>query len=120
MWTLSKPKVRHLLALVIFVPLLLLTLYFVTINSDDYEEALRFVSEDARVANSIGRVSRADFKFWSGFDSGGGIAHYSFEAATETGVFGIKVRLKKISGSWRVEAADIHARDGTVKRIAVI
>ena len=123
MWPLIKPKVRHLVALAIFLPSLLVMLYLVTINSEDYEEAERFVAQDARVAASIGHVKKTDFKFWSGFESatsgGGGHANYSFEATTDQGVFTIEVHLRRASGTWRVEAADVRARDGTQTRIAM-
>lgn len=117
MWALIKPKPRHIVALAIFLPLLLLMLYLVTINSEDYEEAERFVSQDTRVAASIGRVQKTDFKFWSGFESatsgGGGHASYVFEATTDKGIFTVDVRLRRASGTWRMEAANIRGRDGT-------
>lgn len=123
MWPLIKPKARHLVALAIFLPSLLLTLYLITINSEDYEQAERFVAQDARVAASIGQVKKTDFKFWSGFESatsgGGGHASYSFEATTDKGVFTIDVHLRRASGKWRVEAADIRGRDGAQNRIVV-
>jgi len=64
MWSLIKPKVRHLMALAVFLPLMLLVLYLVTKKTDAYEEAARFVAEDARLSASIGTVQKTDFKFW--------------------------------------------------------
>ena len=117
MWALIKPRARHVIALAIFLPLLLLTVYLVTINSEDYEEAERFISQDARVADSIGRVIKTTFEPWKGFEFGGGKASYSFEATTDKGVFTIDVRLRRASGKWHIEDADIRGRDGMQSRI---
>ncbi len=113
MWPLIKPKARHLLVLALFLPLLLLTLYVVTRNTDAYEEAERFVAQDARVVASIGRVTKTDFKFWEGFEFTGSNANFSIEAMTEEGTFIVDVRLRCSAGTWRLEMADILAHDGT-------
>jgi len=108
MWPLIKPKARHLVALVLFLPLLLLTLYSVTKNTDAYEEAARFVAQDVRVAASIGQVKKTDFEFWKGFEFTGSNANFSIEATSEKGTFIVDVRLRHVAGTWRVEAADIR------------
>lgn len=119
MWPLIKPKARHFVALAVFLPLLLLTLYFVAKNTDAYEEAERFVAQDARVAASIGNVKKIDFRFWEGFEFTGSNANFSIEATSDKGTFIVDVRVRSVAGAWRVEAADIRARDGTLIRIAV-
>jgi hypothetical protein len=120
--TLPLPKRRHIVALVVFSLLLLATLYFVAIFSEDYETAEQFVAHDSRVSASIGKVQRVNFKFWDGFDSvggNGGSASYSFNAITDKGEFVIEVHLRCSAGIWRVEAADIRAHDGALTHIAV-
>lgn len=117
MWPLVKPKARHIVALALFLPLLLLTLYLVAKNTDAYEEAERFVARDIRVATSVGQVKKTNFKFWEGFEFTGSNANFSIEATSEKDVFIIDVRLRCVAGTWRVEAADIRARDGTQTRI---
>lgn len=105
----------------IFVPLLLLALYTVTKNRDDYETAERFVAHDPQVALAIGKVQQVGFKFWSGFESvggNGGHANYSFSATTAKSEFAVEVRLRCVAGAWRVETADIRALDKTQTRIA--
>lgn len=118
MWALIKPKPRHLVALAVVLPLLLLTLYLVTKNTAAYEEAERFVSTDARIVDSIGRVSRVEFKFWKGFEFTGSDATFSFEATSEKGAFTVDVRLRCVAGKWRVETVDIRTQNRLEKRIA--
>jgi hypothetical protein len=117
MWPLIRPKARHLVALAVFLPLLLLGLYLVTKNTDAYEEAARFVEQDARVAASIGTVKKTDFKFWEGFEFTGNNANFSVKATSDRGTFVVDVRLRCVAGAWRVEAADIRGQGGTLTRI---
>ncbi len=108
MWSLIRPKARHLVALAVFLPLLLLTIYLVTTNTDAYAEAARFVTQDARVTAAIGAVQKSDFKFWDGFEFTGNTANFSIEATSDKGKFVVNVRLRCIAGIWRVETADIE------------
>jgi hypothetical protein len=122
LWSRLLPQRRHWIAMAIVLPLLLVTLYAGTKNSEDYETAERFVAQDPRVATAIGKVQQVGFKFWSGFESvggNGGHASYSFSATTDKGEFIVEIRLRRVTGSWRVETADIRAPDGTQTRIAV-
>jgi hypothetical protein len=117
MWALIRPKARHVVTLAIVLPLLLLTLYFVTKSTEAYEEAERFVSADARVVDAIGRISRVEFKFWEGFEFTGSEANFSYEVMSEKGAFTIEVHLRKTSGKWHTETASIRAQNGMEKRI---
>lgn len=117
MWPLIKPKARHLVALAVFLPLLLLGLYIVTKNTDAYEEAARFVAEDDRVAASIGIVKKTDFRFWEGFEFTGRNAHFSIGATSDKGTFVVDVYLHSVAGEWNVEAANIREHDDTLTRI---
>lgn len=101
----------------IFLPLLLITLYLTTKNTDAYEAAARFVATDARIAASIGPVAKTSFKFWDGFEFTGSDANFSLDATTDKGKFVVEVHLRYLAGTWRVETADIRARDGTQTRI---
>lgn len=94
----------------IFVPSLLITLYLTTKNTDAYEAAERFVATDARIAASIGSVTKTSFKFWDGFEFTGSDANFSLGATTDKGEFVVEVRLHCVAGSWRVDTADIRAR----------
>ncbi|MEF9388220.1 hypothetical protein V4890_21730 [Ralstonia solanacearum species complex bacterium KE056] len=108
------------MAMVLFVPLLLLALYLITVNGEDYETAKKFVAQDAHIAATTGKVRRVGFKFWSGFESvggNGGHASYSFNAASDKGEFLVEVRLGHVAGAWRVEAADIRGQDGTLTHV---
>jgi hypothetical protein len=122
MWRLIQPKGRHLVALVVFVSLLLTLLYVVTRQTDAYEAAERFVSSDARVAESVGTVTRIDFKFWEGFQfmssANGGEANFTFEVVgSKGGISIIEVHLRSSSGTWRVVTADIRSSEGATSRI---
>lgn len=121
-WALVLPKRRHLLLMVISTFLLLMALYVVTINSEDYETAKKFVAQDTRVASVIGKVKRVGFKVWDGFESvggNGGYAKYSFSVTSDKGEFVIEVRLNCVGDVWNIKAADIRTRDGTQSHINV-
>lgn len=105
------------MALAVFLPLLLLAIYLVAKNTNAYKEAVRFVEQDARVAGSIGKVQKTDFKFWSGFEFTSSNAHFSIEVTSDKGVFVVDVYLSCVAGIWHVRAADIRARDDSLTRI---
>jgi len=111
------PQRRHVFALVVFVSLLLLTLYFVATHSKAYEEATQFISSDTRVGQSIGRVNRVEFKFWKGFEFTDRRANFSFEAKSEVGIFDVDIYLSCAVEKWRVEWVDIRSQSGQEKRI---
>ena len=121
MWRLMVPKARHVVALVVFLSLLLSLLYGVTPRTDAYEAAERFVLADARVAESVGSVIRAEFKFWNGFhftsSSNGGEANFTFEVVGSKKVSTVEVHLRSSSGVWRVVTADVRTSDGATSRI---
>lgn len=116
------PKRRHLAALAIFVPLLLVALYAVTKTSQDYETAESFVAHDSRIAAVTGKVKQVSFMLWRGFESvggNGGHASYSFSATADNGQFVIDVHLRCVAENWRVTTVDIRTRDGAETRITV-
>lgn len=121
MWRLIKPKGRHLVALVVFLSLFLALLYVVARHTDAYEAAQRFIASDARVIESVGSVTRVDFKFWEGFhftsSANGGEANFTFEVVGSKGVSIIEVHLRSSSGVWRVVIADVRSANGATARI---
>lgn len=116
------PKRSHWAAMTIITSLLLLTIYVITKNSEDYTTAERFVEQDIRIAAAIGKPQQVSFMFWSGFESSGGIgghAEYTFNATTDNGVFVVKVSLRNTAGAWRVNSVDIRGRRGILTHIVV-
>jgi hypothetical protein len=85
MWSLIRPRARHLVALAARLTSLLLLLYIVTKNAVACKEAARFVATDARVAGSIGPVQKTDFRFWEGFELTGNAASRPIEATSDKG-----------------------------------
>lgn len=122
-WSLVKPKIRHIVALVIFLLLMLSILYVVVTNNDSYQEAYRFIVNDSRVATELGEVKRVDFEFWHDFEfssfGNNGHADYSFSVTTKNGVFHVETQLQIISGIWKVTAANIRLTDGRLKHITL-
>jgi len=112
MWSLIKSKAGYLVALAVFLLMLLLVLYIVAKNTDAYDEAARFVSEDARIVASIGTVQKTSLKFWDGFEFTGNNANFSIEATSEKGTFVVDVHVRRVGGAWRVDTAEIRGRDG--------
>ena len=117
MWALTRPTVRHVVALIAFIALLLLTIYFVATKTDAYEEAERFVHSDPRLLDTVGPVAEVHFRFWNGFQFTGCAANFSFEVVSQKGAFPVDVYLRCNAGRWRVESADIRSPDGQLKRI---
>ena len=121
MWRLMVPKARHMVALAIFVPLLLVLLHVVARHTDPYEAAEQFLMSDARVAESVGSVARVDFKFWDGFhfasSSNGGEANFTFDVSGSKRVSTIEVHLRSSSGVWRVVIAEVRSSNGETARI---
>lgn len=108
MWSMMKPKIRHLLGVSVFLPLTLLLLYSVTQNTPAYNEASRFVQTDAATSRQIGRVIETKFNFWDGFAFTGSNANFSIEAIGEKGRCTVDVSLIHVNGKWHVESSAIR------------
>lgn len=122
MWPLVKPKARHFLAMLVFVPVLLIAQYFLVIQSNEYQEAENFVSSDQRLSGVIGAVKKFDFKFWADFKSVAGIggsASYSFNVTTERGMFVATVELRNSSEGWHVVKAYGQDPNGATFRVDI-
>lgn len=104
----KRSLVRSVIALVLFVPFLLVLLSAFTKATQAYEQAERFVVADKKVVEAIGTVTKADLKFWDGFGFTGSKARFSIEATGEKGVVVVEVRLRSAEGTWNVEAARIR------------
>ena len=117
MWALIRPKVRHVVALILFIALLLPKLYFVVTKTDAYEEAEHFVHSDPRLLDAVGPVAEVRFRFWNGFQFTGCTANFSFEVVSPKGAFPVDVYLRCDAGRWKVERADIRSSDGQPKRV---
>lgn len=120
MWRLVVPKARHVVALIVFVSLLLPLLYMATRHTDPYEAAERFLSSDVRVVESVGSVTRIDFKFWDGFHFNGEEANFTFEVTGSKGASVIEVSLRRSSGVWRVVTTEVLSAEGAASRIVRI
>jgi hypothetical protein len=117
MWSLILPKRRHVVALVVFVPLMLGLLYFFTRTTEPYETAEHFLRSDGRIVTAVGQVAQVNFKFWEGFHFTGGDASFTFEVTGSKGASVVALQLKRTAGQWRVVAADVRAADGSTSRI---
>lgn len=117
MWSLILPKPRHVVAFVVFVPLMLGLLYFFTRNTEPYETAEHFLRSDGRIASAVGPVAQVNFKFWQGFHFTGGEASFTFEVTGSKGASLVELQLQRSAGTWRVIAADVRAADGSTSRI---
>lgn len=117
MWSLIVPKRRHVIALVVFVPLMLGCLYFFARNTESYEVAEHFLRSDGRIASAVGPVAQVNFKFWEGFHFTGGEASFTFDVTSGKGTSVVSLQLRRSSGVWSVTAADVRAADGSTSRI---
>lgn len=120
MWPLTKPKVRHALILGAFVPSLLLSIYWITIGSEDYIEATQFIGTEGQISAAIGPVKKINFRFFRGFESGGGRANYKFRVEAEKGVFDIEVFLRRSNNTWRVQTVNVHDLDGSPRHVIAV
>ena len=110
-----------MIAFIIFMCVLYGSIDLVVKNSDDYEVAVNFVTQDARVAATIGEIRKIRFNFF-GFETvggPGGHANYSFYVATTSGEFVINVKLRFTAGWWRVKEVDIVSENGKQTQIVV-
>lgn len=117
MWSLIIPKPRHIVALIVFVPLMFGLLYFFARNTEPYETAENFLRSDGRIASAVGQVAQVSFRFWEGFHFTGGEASFTFEVAGDKGTAVVALQLRRSSGTWRVIAADVRAAAGSTARV---
>ena len=97
-----------MIALVVILPLFLLTLYLVTKNNAAYIAAERYISEDIRIIDSIGHAKRIEFNFWEGFNYTGSDANFVFNVVSEKGAYTVEINLGKASGIWHVKTSVIR------------
>lgn len=102
------PKKRHVIALLVYLPLFLLVLYLVTKNNPAYIAAEHYISEDIRMIDSIGHSKRIEFNFWEGFNYTGNEANFVFNVISEKGTYTIEINLGKTSGIWHVKTSEIR------------
>lgn len=117
MWSLIVPKRRHVIALVVFVPLMLGCLYFFARNTEPYEVAEHFLRSDGRIASAVGPVDQVSFRFWDGFHFTVCEASFTFDVMGGKGTSLVALQLRRSSGTWRVVAADVRAADGSTSHI---
>lgn len=93
----------------ILLTLLLIGLYYFTIQSDAYQEAEHFALTSPEVARITGPVSKVSLKFWSGFDviysGSGGAASFVFSLKGEKEESVLDVRMTRTANSWTVVEA---------------
>lgn len=117
MWSLIVPKRRHIIALIVFAPLMLGLLYFSARNAEPYEVAEYFLRSDQRIASVVGPVAQINFKFWEGFHFTGGDASFTFEVTGSKGASVVVLHLQRSAGAWRVIAADVRPAGGSTSRV---
>lgn len=102
-------KLRHLVIVGIILAVLLIGLYYFTIQSDAYQEAEHFALTSSEVAQITGPISEASLKFWSGFhvasSGSGGDASFVFNLKGEKEESILDVRLIRTANSWTVVEA---------------
>lgn len=102
-------KLRHLVTFGILLVTILIGLYYVTIQSDAYQEAEHFALTSSEVAHLTGPISEASLKFWSGFhvasSGSGGDASFVFSVKGEKEEAILDVRLVRTANSWNVVEA---------------
>jgi len=102
-------RLRHLVIVGILLTVLLIGLYFFTIQSDAYQEAERFALTSSEVAQMTGPISEVSLKFWSGFhvasSGSGGDASFVFSLKGEKEESILDVRLIRAANSWTVVEA---------------
>ena len=102
-------KLRHLVIVGILLVVLLIGLYYVTIQSDAYQEAEHFALTSSEVAQIAGPISEASLKFWSGFhvasSGSGGDASFVFSLKGEKEESILDVRPIRTANSWTVVEA---------------
>ena len=102
-------RFRHLMIVGILLTLLLIGLYYFTIQSDAYQEAEHFALTSPEIARITGPVSKVSLKFWSGFDviysGSGGAASFVFSLKGEKEESVLDVRMTRTANSWTVVEA---------------
>ncbi len=108
MWPLNQIKLRHIIAFAVFVAITVPLLYFVTVNSNEYKEAVRFITNDPKLADSIGKVRSITLRFWDGYESSGYSAYYTFGVISDRGKFIVDIHLREIHDKWTVEKVNVR------------
>jgi len=109
-------KLRHLVVVAFLLVTLFVGLYFFTIQSDPYQEAMHFALTNPEVMNVTGPISEVNLNFWSGFhviESGsGGEASFVFslKGKKDESVV-LDVRMMRAANSWIVTEAYLTTKN---------
>jgi len=107
-----KPRPYHFVMFSVVLVLLTVTLFFVAIHTDAYEEAERFTRQDSRVIALIGNVKEVNFRFWDGFEftsaGSGGEANFVLNVVGVNKKAVIDFRLHCLANRWYEEVVYIR------------
>jgi len=108
-------KRRHLVVVAVLLLILLVGLYFFTIQSDAYQEAEHFAMTNPEVVSLAGPVSEVSLRFWSGFHvtyaGSGGEASFVLSVKGEKDESILDVRMTRIANSWNVIEAYLSTKN---------
>jgi hypothetical protein len=95
---------------------LFIGLYFFTIQSDAYQEAMHFALTNPEVTNVTGPVSEVSLNFWSGFhvtySGSGGEASFVLSVKGEKAEsVVVDVRMMRTANSWNVIEAYLTTKN---------
>jgi len=108
-------KLRHLVIVAFLLVTLLGGLYFSTIQSDAYQEAMHFALTNPEVMNVAGPISEVNWDFWSGFhisSGNGGEASFvlNVKGAKDEAVV-LDVQMMRAANSWIVNEAYLTSKN---------
>ena len=115
------PKRRHLLLYFAATVLVTAVTFFMLVNSEPYEFAKSFVTQDSRVLQVTGAQTANRFSPLKGFrytfGDRTGEANFTFKATGDRGSFDVRVVLEKREGRWAVISAQTVSGKGAVSDV---
>lgn len=107
--SLFRPRLAHIVALVLIIGVVLVVVHLTTVNSEAYRFADHFVATDGRVTKLTGPQSERTLLWRKGFEFSygekSGEAKLMLGVVSEQGTFHVPIRLLKKDGRWSVTDA---------------
>lgn len=109
-------KLRHFVMVAVLLVTILFGIYFITIQSDAYQEATHFALTNPEVMDATGPVSEVSLNFWSGFHvassgSGGEASFVLSVKGKEDESAVLDVRMERAANSWIVNEAYLTTKN---------
>jgi hypothetical protein len=115
------PKRRHLLLYLAATVLITAVTFFMLANSEPYEFAKSFVTQDSRLLQVTGAQTTNRFSPLKGFKytfgDRTGEANFTFRVTGDRGSFDVWVVLEKREGRWTVVSAQTVSGSGVVSDV---